>query len=139
MLEAGLYNMDCMEGMRQFPDGFFDLAVVDPPYGDGGEKIGGGRRFGGWFDRYKVEPVRAALRPIQDDPEFLGGGYHGKDKYHMGQPEQAAGGLSADTTKKSLRGTLHRGESISTSFSASRAIRSYGAGIILICHRHGAF
>jgi DNA modification methylase len=22
-----------MEGMRQFPDGFFDLAVVDPPYG----------------------------------------------------------------------------------------------------------
>lgn len=28
-----LYNMDCMEGMKQFPDGFFDLAVVDPPYG----------------------------------------------------------------------------------------------------------
>lgn len=33
-------NMDCMEFMRQFPDKFFDLAVVDPPYGihmDGGE------------------------------------------------------------------------------------------------------
>ncbi len=27
------YNMDCMEGMAQFPDRFFDLAVVDPPYG----------------------------------------------------------------------------------------------------------
>ena len=27
------YNMDCMEGMAKFPDGFFDLAVVDPPYG----------------------------------------------------------------------------------------------------------
>lgn len=27
------YNMDCMEGMAQFPDKFFDLAVVDPPYG----------------------------------------------------------------------------------------------------------
>lgn len=25
---------DCMEAMREFPDGFFDLAVVDPPYGD---------------------------------------------------------------------------------------------------------
>lgn len=37
------------------------------------KKSGGGRRFGGWFDRYKVEPVRAALRPLQDDPEFLGG------------------------------------------------------------------
>lgn len=26
-------NMDCMDYMRQFPDKFFDLAVVDPPYG----------------------------------------------------------------------------------------------------------
>ena len=26
-------NMDCMDGMRQFPDKYFDLAVVDPPYG----------------------------------------------------------------------------------------------------------
>ena len=26
-------NMDCMEFMAQFPDKFFDLAVVDPPYG----------------------------------------------------------------------------------------------------------
>ena len=39
-------NMDCMEFMRQFPDKFFDLAVVDPPYGihmDGG-MIGGGKK-----------------------------------------------------------------------------------------------
>ena len=28
------YNMDCMEGMKQYPDGYFDLAVVDPIYGD---------------------------------------------------------------------------------------------------------
>ena len=26
--------MDCIEGMRQFPDKYFDLAVVDPVYGD---------------------------------------------------------------------------------------------------------
>lgn len=25
-------NMDCMQGMKEFPDGFFDLAIVDPPY-----------------------------------------------------------------------------------------------------------
>ena len=25
--------MDCMEGMKQFPDNYFDLAIVDPPYG----------------------------------------------------------------------------------------------------------
>lgn len=36
MLELNrLYNLDCMQGMREFPDGFFDLAIVDPPYGIG--------------------------------------------------------------------------------------------------------
>ena len=30
-----LYNMDCMEGMKQFPDKYFELAIVDPPYGIG--------------------------------------------------------------------------------------------------------
>lgn len=28
-----LYNMDCMKGMKQFPDKYFGLAIVDPPYG----------------------------------------------------------------------------------------------------------
>ena len=28
----GFYNMDCMEGMKQIPDKYFDLAIVDPPY-----------------------------------------------------------------------------------------------------------
>ena len=26
---------DCMTGMRQYPDGYFDLAICDPPYGKG--------------------------------------------------------------------------------------------------------
>jgi len=54
-----VYNMDCMEAMRQMPDNAFDLAVVDPPYGisitarhqfkDGKTPLigGGGRPFGG--------------------------------------------------------------------------------------------
>lgn len=28
-----VYNMDCMEYMSQFPDKYFELAIVDPPYG----------------------------------------------------------------------------------------------------------
>lgn len=28
-----VYNMDCMEYMKTVPDKFFDLAIVDPPYG----------------------------------------------------------------------------------------------------------
>ena len=36
MLELNkLYCMDCMEGMKDFPDGYFDLAIVDPPYNVG--------------------------------------------------------------------------------------------------------
>lgn len=40
--KAALYNMDCMELLKNTPDKFYDLAIVDPPYGidmDGG-KIG---------------------------------------------------------------------------------------------------
>ena len=33
-----VYLMDCIEGMKRFPDKFFDLAVVDPPYGIGADK-----------------------------------------------------------------------------------------------------
>jgi site-specific DNA-methyltransferase (adenine-specific) len=29
------YNMDCMDGMAMFPDKYFELAIVDPPYGIG--------------------------------------------------------------------------------------------------------
>ena len=43
MLDFGFYNMDCMQGMKEFPDKFFDLAIVDPPYGllDAGMQTGG--------------------------------------------------------------------------------------------------
>lgn len=58
MLDFGYYNMDCMEGMKQFPDGYFDIAIVDPPYGGAGkdvdETFNGAitGRFGGRFDKY---------------------------------------------------------------------------------------
>lgn len=36
MLELnGFYNMDCMDGMKEFSDKYFELAIVDPPYGIG--------------------------------------------------------------------------------------------------------
>lgn len=34
-----VYLRDCMEAMAEFPDNYFDLAVVDPPYG-GNDAIG---------------------------------------------------------------------------------------------------
>ena len=57
-------NRDCLEAMKEFPDKFFDLAIVDPPYGDGSQNVQVERerererehkwnRFGGRFDKYK--------------------------------------------------------------------------------------
>lgn len=42
---------DCIPGLRNTPDKFFDLAIVDPPYGiniggESGGKIGGDKPFG---------------------------------------------------------------------------------------------
>lgn len=39
MAEQLAFCRDCMDAMREYPDGYFDLAVVDPPYG--GVKKGG--------------------------------------------------------------------------------------------------
>lgn len=66
-------NRDCMDAMKEFPDNFFDLAIVDPPYGDGSHSVQVERertynRFGGRFDKYKNSE----------------GGWHGKQKYHLG-------------------------------------------------------
>lgn len=39
MLDFGFYNMDCVDGMKEFPDNYFDLAIVDPPYGINAPKM----------------------------------------------------------------------------------------------------
>ena len=50
-MSSVVYNMDCLAAMKQMPDNAFDLAVVDPPYGDA--RGGVANRFGQRFDRYK--------------------------------------------------------------------------------------
>jgi len=89
MLTDGYYNMDCMEGMKEFPDGYFDLAIVDPPYGGGAvkdaeETFNGAvkGRFGGRFEKYLEEQPK--------NPElgahFVGRG-RSKKYQEMYQPE----------------------------------------------------
>lgn len=66
------FNRDCLEAMRETPDKYYDLVVVDPPYGgcssqnvnvERERELHGGAadfeqrkrsRFGGWFDRYHI-------------------------------------------------------------------------------------
>ena len=37
--KSEVFNEDCMIGLRRYPDKYFDLAVVDPPYGGGGVRL----------------------------------------------------------------------------------------------------
>jgi site-specific DNA-methyltransferase (adenine-specific) len=56
-----VYQMDCIEAMKQYPDKYFDLAVVDPPYGIGANKmqLGNGRNkiYRGQADWDKAIPT----------------------------------------------------------------------------------
>lgn len=91
MLDFGFYNMDCMEGMKEFPDNYFDLAVVDPPYGSG--RTGKTSRF---FDKYKKV-------------ERTGGGYakkYGGSIRHKSR-QSCTNGCSTDTPTKATKYLIH--------------------------------
>ena len=140
MSESIVYNMDCMEYMRTLPDKAFDLAIVDPPYGDG--KGGSAKRFGGMFGAVYGENTRAhvadaherererereretARRSITDSAED-------STSTKVNQTKRAA--------KKSWRGMLPQRMSIFKSFSASHATRSFGAETIFLCRRRAVF
>lgn len=59
MIKPGFYNLDCMDGMAQFPDKFFELAIVDPPYGIG--------ESGGVFRDRKGGGIRVHHKKRWDD------------------------------------------------------------------------
>ena len=58
---------DCMEGMKTFLDGHFDLAIVDPPYGIrvGDNKQGMGRRKGDARASYKMGDWDHEAPPVE--------------------------------------------------------------------------
>lgn len=51
-MKSEVFNEDCMVGMARYPDNYFDLAVVDPPYGIG-VNHNMGRRRGDKQSNYK--------------------------------------------------------------------------------------
>lgn len=78
MPRSDVYCMDCLEAIKKLPDNAFDLAVVDPPYGDALEhththtqlRCHGGDRW----DKYSMESLRSTVRPLQDKHLSSGGG-----------------------------------------------------------------
>ena len=47
---VNFFNVDCIEFMKSKPDKFYDLAIVDPPYGDFNGTIE--RTGGAWSKKY---------------------------------------------------------------------------------------
>lgn len=141
MSESIVYNIDCMEYMRTLPDKAFDLAVVDPPYGDGNG--GSAKRFGGMFgDVYGVN-TRAHVADAQERERE-------RETAHRSITDSAEDSIStrvartggtwaAKFGKKSWRGMLPQRRSIFKSFSASHANRLFGAETIFPCRRRAVF
>ncbi len=44
-IKSEVFNMDCIEGMKEYPDKYFELAIVDPPYGIGMHKAQGNTKL----------------------------------------------------------------------------------------------
>lgn len=115
--KPGFYNADCMEAMKQFPDKFFDLAIVDPPYGGGNSDIGGAE-------------VRSTVRQVQDITRSDCGRRSGITR---------TGGTWAEKyAKKLLRGTSPRSRNILTNCSVFHVTRLSGGATISNFHRQGA-
>lgn len=52
---ASIYNIDCMELMSQTPDKFYDLCIVDPPYGIGEFCMTGGDGGKKWRKKWNQD------------------------------------------------------------------------------------
>lgn len=77
MATSEAFNVDCMDFLRDVPDGFFDLCIADPPYGigitdkhrkkDTASLVGGGRPFGGLNGKTKERRIESTFYPVFDD------------------------------------------------------------------------
>ncbi len=61
-----VYNTDCMEYMKSIPDKFFDLAIVDPPYGINAPNMNMGTNM----NRKHAQPYRDLNNPRQILPQW---------------------------------------------------------------------
>lgn len=109
-------NGDCMEYLKEFPDNYFSLALVDPPYGGG--LCEGGGCMGRW-EKYHQNT---------ETPEILGGESVGTDsvKGSTGTNKSVTrtGGTWAEKyTKKSYRGTLPLKENTSNNSFVSHGTK----------------
>lgn len=86
------FNMDCLEFMQSVPDKFYDLAIVDPPYGIEADKKNNGENSDthrkkskakinkykfGWDNEIPSEKYFIELKRISKKQIIWGGNYFG--------------------------------------------------------------
>ena len=145
MPKSEVFCMDCLEAMRKMPDNFFDVACVDPPYGDACSQYVNVERERERERERKVEPVRPALRQVQGNSgsastagagtaRTRGTSTSGTARCYVNRgggtvrtnttPVSRTGGTWAEKYgKKSLRGTWPQEKNTSMNFFASHAIK----------------
>jgi len=72
-------NIDCMEGMKRYPDKYFELAIVDPPYGIGNWVQTGGNIRGEavtWNDNTPVKEYFIELERVSKEQIIWGANYY---------------------------------------------------------------
>ena len=84
-IKSVVYLMDCMEGLKQIPDKYFELAIVDPPYGLGidgqkgdvkkGVQIRKAHSFKGWDNAIPTAEYFAELKRVSKNQIIWGGNY----------------------------------------------------------------
>jgi site-specific DNA-methyltransferase (adenine-specific) len=124
-----IYNCDCMELMKTFPDHYFELAQVDPPYGMAGRWVS--RGTGGFtlkpdeieklneWDNVPDRPYFDELKRVSQNYLVWGGNYFAK---HLGDTNSI---IIWD--KQTRRFTLADGECCWTSYQ-NRALRIINCG-----------
>lgn len=129
-------NEDCMEVMKRYPDKFFDIAIVDPPYGGGAQGMNGtSAKEEGSEDaststtsRPAMNTTRGSLRPLRHNLSRRAG--------RAGHGRRSTQGVSL--TMIFATGTSPHQKSTSMSYSASARTKSFGAGTTSIYRRLGA-
>ena len=122
-----VFNCDCMQGMSAFEDGYFDLAIVDPPYGIGAENHAGNVKNGwtqwpvkSWDSIKPNSEYFKELNRVSKNQIIWGGNYFTKQLsesscwivWDKGQRDfsLADGELAWTSFEKSVRiHTIHRG------------------------------
>lgn len=106
---SNAYNRDCMEAMKEFPDKFFELAVVDPPYGVGNiTYMPCSREYavGGFIDKYEIIVATIDLNQRNSiKTDVVHGANTKKTMKHFGDSNVAPG---PDYFKELMRVSRHQ-------------------------------